>query len=90
MRGTSILDRAVDVLRRNPIPLMLIATGVGLLARGMRKDNRRKNAFARIEEEAEEIPILNTGQTHIYDPDASPLHPTQDVLETSRETSARL
>jgi hypothetical protein len=41
-------------------------------------------------DEAEDIPVLNTGQTRIYDPDASPLHPTQDLLESRREMSARV
>jgi hypothetical protein len=39
--------------------------------------------------EEESIPILNIGQARIYDPDTSPRHPTQDLLETRRETSAR-
>ena len=37
-----------------------------------------------------DIPVLNTGHARIYDPDASPLHPTQDSLESRREMSARI
>ncbi len=55
------------------------------LSRRSRDRNDRRVAL--IEEES--IPILNIGQARIYDPDTSPRHPTQDLLETRRETSAR-
>jgi hypothetical protein len=39
---------------------------------------------------AEAIPVLNTGQARVYDPDASPRHPMLDTLDSRREMSARV
>jgi hypothetical protein len=76
--------------RRNPLAALLIAAGAGwLLARSLGK-RTRDAAWHRRMDEAEDIPVLNTGQARIYDPDASPLHPTQDLLESRREMSARV
>ena len=76
--------------KRNPIPVMAIAAGAGWLLYSMGRERARGYVRHRRMDEAEEIPILNTGHARIYDPDASPLHPTQDSLESRRETSARV
>ena len=90
-RGTqfgSVLDDALEVVRRNPIPVMLVAVGVGWLMYRTAQQARTTNALdADLEDES--IPILNTGQARIYDPDISPRHPGHDVLESRREMSAR-
>jgi hypothetical protein len=39
--------------------------------------------------EEESVPVLVTGQDRVYDPDSSPRHPTQDLVETRRDMSAR-
>ena len=83
--------RALDLLRRNPALALAAAAGAGagfLLYRAGRDGRRGASARAEMLEE-ESIPILNTGQARIYDPDTSPRHPTQDLLETRREMSAR-
>jgi hypothetical protein len=49
----------------------------------MSKADRRRSP-------AEDIPVLNTGQARIYDPDVSPRHPVYDTLESRREISARI
>ena len=84
------VENALRVARRHPFALVLIAAGAGWLAHGMSQRRARLSSWQRRMDEAEEIPALNTGHARIYDPDASPLHPTQDSLESRREMSARV
>lgn len=90
-RLAGVLERAVEVVRRNPIPVMLMAAGAGWLAYRMgRRARAREQSWHERMDRAERIPVLNTGHARIYDPDASPRHPTQDSLESRREMSARV
>ena len=84
------VENASSVARRHPFAVALIAAGAGWLAHGLSKNRARSSSWHRHIDEAEEIPVLNTGQARIYDPDASPRHPTQDSLESRREMSARV
>jgi hypothetical protein len=88
----AVFDHALDVVRRNPVPVLLIAAGVGWLLHRAGQERRpalsRSAAHAATVEE-ESIPVLNTGNARVYDPDTSSLHPTQDALETRRELGAR-
>jgi hypothetical protein len=85
----SILRAAVGVARRYPLGIVLVGAGLGWLALRIRQDARDSRArFERIPS-ADEIPVLNTGQARIYDPDLSPRHPTHDRMETQRDLSAR-
>jgi Protein of unknown function (DUF3618) len=87
----SVLDTAAAVVKRNPVPVIMVAAGVGWLIHRMSKKNARTyTSYRRIEGEAAEIPVLNTGNARIYDPDISPRHPTQDSLESRREMNARM
>ena len=83
------LDTALDVVRRNPLPALLIAAGVGWLALRVAQETRAPRARFEGAPSGGDIPVLNTGQARIYDPDVSPRHPTHDLMETSREISAR-
>ena len=91
-RGVPQIDTAFDaalaVVRRNPLPVLVIAAGVGWLLHRMANDPRRRALV--VAESAERMPVLNTGAARVYDPDHSPLHPHQDLLESRRETHARL
>ena len=83
--------RALKLLRRNPALALAAAAGAGagfLLYRAGRDGRRGVSVRAETLEE-ESIPILVTGHDRIYDPDTSPRHPTQDLVETRREMSAR-
>jgi hypothetical protein len=90
IKFSSVRDAALDVVKRNPIPVMLIAAGVGWLAYRMRREARSYTPYRRIDDDAVDIPVLNTGNARIYDPDISPRHPTQDSLESRREAGARM
>lgn len=94
VRGTqfgSVVDTALSIIRRNPVPVLLVAAGVGWLLHRASQENRNRpsgrNAVAILDKES--IPVLNTGNARVYDPDTSPLHPTQDALQTRREINAR-
>jgi hypothetical protein len=83
------VGNALRAVMRNPIAAALMAAGAGWLIYGMRKSSAPKS-WRRRTSGAREIPVLNTGHARIYDPDASPLHPTWDSLESRREMSARV
>ena len=61
----STYDSALEAVRRNPVPVLLIAAGVGLLFNRMARDAERR----RTEVSAERVSALNTGAARGYDPD---------------------
>ncbi|MFL4973717.1 MAG: hypothetical protein ACJ8DT_08515 [Microvirga sp.] len=85
----ALMEHTLGLVRRYPLSA-LVTAGVaawalyGLSRRSRDRYDRRVELL-----EEESIPVLNIGQARIYDPDTSPRHPTQDLLETRRETSAR-
>ena len=83
----SVFDTALDVVRRNPLPVLLIAAGASWLAWRMAQEARRPRARFHDVPTGEEIPVLNTGEARVNDPDLSPRHPTQDLAETPGEIS---
>ena len=87
--GFGVAD-ALAAAKRNPTAAMLMAAGAGLLIGAVSERKMRSSWSRRRMAEAGRIPVLNTGQARMYDPDASPLHPTQDLLESRREMSARV
>ena len=86
-----VMDTALGILRRNPIPGLLVAAGVGWLLHRANQESRMKasSRHAVTILETESIPVLNTGNARVYDPDTSSLHPTQDSLQTRSEANAR-
>jgi hypothetical protein len=87
--GSSIVDGASDLIRRNPAPVAVMAVGLGWLLYRVTRERRSSDVLRAEIIEEESIPVLNTGQARIYDPDESPRHPGQDLLESRREMSAR-
>ncbi len=59
-------DSALEAVRRNPVPVLLIAAGVGLLFNRMARDAQRR----RTEVSAERVPTLNTGAAAATTPTA--------------------
>ena len=86
-------DNALNVVRRNPVPVALVAVGIGLLLHRMAQSQRpvasRQVRATPHPVLADDVPVLNTGAARVYDPDVSPRHPTQDSLESRRSLSAR-
>jgi ElaB/YqjD/DUF883 family membrane-anchored ribosome-binding protein len=87
-RYASVVDEALEVVRRNPVPVMLIAAGVGLLLHRLGQ-TRRPVRRRRVVVTTEEVPVMNTGQARVYDPDVSPRHPNHDVIEHAPDLSVR-
>ena len=70
-------DGALEAVRRNPVPVLLIAAGVGLLFSRMARDAERR----RTQVSAERVATLNTGTARGYDPDLPTVRPARDPLE---------
>lgn len=84
-----LMDRALTVVRNNPVPVLLVVTGLAwLITRAAREGTGERLPVVRTTA-VDDVPVMNTGHARVYDPDQSPLHPTQDVLETRREASAK-
>ena len=85
----ALMEHTLELVRRYPVSALATAGAAAWVLYGLSRRSRDRNG-RRVEVlEEESIPILNIGQARIYDPDTSPRHPTQDLLETRRETSAR-
>jgi len=88
-------DRALAVIRRNPVPVMLVAAGIGwLLHRASRAPAPRPNGYARAAAmaaamEERGVPVINTGRARVYDPDADPVHPNRDAADPGTDFIAR-
>lgn len=84
---TSGLDSAVSLAKRNPLPLMIVAAGIGWLIHRMGQDSSRSRLALSSDDEPD-VPLLNTGHARVYDPDSSTRHPAQDSLESRRDLTA--
>jgi hypothetical protein len=80
-------ERALAFVRRNPLPVLAAAGALGWLL--YRLGRERTPGLGRRAAIDDAVPVLNTGQARVYDPDASPRHPGQDLIESRREISAR-
>ncbi|KST58209.1 DUF3618 domain-containing protein [Methylobacterium sp. GXS13] len=74
---SGVYDGALEAVRRNPVPVLLIAAGVGLLFNRMARDAERR----RTQVSAERVATLNTGTARGYDPDLPTARPLRDPLE---------
>ncbi|EIZ84880.1 hypothetical protein WYO_2566 [Methylobacterium sp. GXF4] len=74
---SGVYDGALEAVRRNPVPVLLIAAGVGLLFNRMARDAERR----RTQVSAERVATLNTGTARGYDPDLPTARPARDPLE---------
>ena len=91
-RFGSMYDRALALVRRNPGPVILLAAGAGWLMYRLGKDADRRRLTPpqrALDEQEGDIPVMNDGAVHAYDPDASPRRPLHDTLESRRELSAQ-
>ena len=79
-RYGTIIDQTMDLLRRNPVPVMLVAAGVGwLIYRSGQKPARTPLARPMPYRETE-APAMNTGAARVYDPDAGAVLPADPVV----------
>jgi Protein of unknown function (DUF3618) len=86
----SALDHTLAVLRRNPVPVMLVAAGIGwLLYRMGRESDRRRAAGVAYAYDEADVPVLNETGARVYDPQAEALHPLPDAFDTPQAPAAR-
>jgi len=82
---SGVYDGALDAVRRNPVPVLLIAAGVGWLLHRMSSDAASAvNARRRVRLAEDGVPVVPTGADRVYDPDLPTRHPAKDLGETTQ------
>jgi hypothetical protein len=84
----STFDHAMAVIRRNPVPVMLVAAGLGWLMLRMTSEPPRRAARAPLAAD-EERPVLDAGPARVYEPASARIRPMQDTLESRRDLTTR-
>jgi hypothetical protein len=86
----SAFDHALGVLKRNPVPVMLVAAGIGWLLHRLSREPVRTDDYYEPMLPLEEpvVPIVSTGRARVYDPDSDPMHPNRDPLATDFDVRA--
>lgn len=79
-----LYDGALDAVRRNPIPVMLIAAGIGMLLHRASGEAGRRPARRPVTE-ADRVAVVGTGTARVYDPDEPALHPGSSVADADLE-----
>lgn len=77
-------DGALAAVRRNPVPIMLIAAGVGWLVHRMSTESRRKPVVRRVAVPVEGVPVVQTTGARVYDPDQPTRHPARELAEETQ------
>jgi len=77
-------DGALEAVRRNPVPVLLIAAGVGWLIHRMSRDGKAPVIPSRARLTAEGLPVTTTGADRIYDPDLPTQHPVKDLTNAAQ------
>ena len=72
----STYDTALDAVRRNPVPVLLIAAGIGMLFSRMGKEAERRRTHV----SAARVDTLTTDAVRDYDPDAPAARPHHDPV----------
>ncbi|MFE1602811.1 DUF3618 domain-containing protein [Methylobacterium sp. ID0610] len=83
-----LYDGALAAVRRNPVPVMLIAAGVGWLLHRVSEDARRRRHMEEAARSAEAVAVINDGAARVYDPDRPTDHPAADAV--ARPQAARI
>ena len=79
-----VYDKVLDTVRRNPVPVMLIAMGIGLLAYrlGRSAAPRRTRLIAADEDLiTEEHLLMEMEDPRLYGAEAAPLHQSDPMFE---------
>ncbi|HEX2552081.1 MAG TPA: DUF3618 domain-containing protein [Microvirga sp.] len=87
-RYASTYDSALEVIRRNPVPVMLIAAGIGwLLHRSTREQRVTPEVAFRPYDDAE-MPVVTRGQPRVYPAAPAALDPLPDTFGTGHNPAA--
>jgi hypothetical protein len=89
-RYASTYDAAIEVIRRNPVPVMLVAAGIGwLLHRATREQRVTREVAFRPYDDAE-MPVMSRGEPRVYPAPAPALDPLPDTFATGRAPAGSL
>ena len=83
-RYASMYDHTLAVIKRNPIPVMLIAAGVGWLIHRMSTEEERRTqryVSVRPPDRGDTAPLATGPAPRIYDPGPAPRMPAEATLE---------
>jgi len=86
-----VFDNALTVIKRNPVPVMLAAAGIGWLLYRLSQDSARRGSHLTYVDRAD-VPVLHPadmGDNEIYDSDVS-IQPTPSAPAMRRELGARV
>jgi hypothetical protein len=68
-RYGSVYDQTLEVIRRNPVPVMLIAAGLGWLIHRMSREPARTGVVQPVSGEAARVPAAESEPARIHDAD---------------------
>ena len=83
-RYAAVYDHTLAVIKRNPIPVMLIAAGVGwLIHRLATEEERRTRRYVSVRppDRGDAAPLPSGTAPRVYDPGTAPRWPAEATLE---------
>lgn len=99
-RYAPLFDNVLDTIRRNPVPVMLIAMGLGLLAHRIGRSSSVTRRRTRLTSEYDYVAeqdlltdpdfVADVESTRIYESDASPLQPGDEMFDRRRSMNSRI
>ncbi|MBF9234472.1 DUF3618 domain-containing protein [Microvirga alba] len=87
-RYAPLFDNMMTAIRRHPVPVMLVAAGIGLLLHRARHAPAGVSRSPRLMDQ--EDVAAEPEDTRLYGSGASPLQPPQDMFERRRVTNSRI
>jgi ElaB/YqjD/DUF883 family membrane-anchored ribosome-binding protein len=84
----SVMDDTLDAIRRNPVPVLLVAAGLGLLFHRMTERSRMARRSP-LDPYDDGVPVIRPRGARIYDPDLARAHPASDTMPPRRAHDAR-
>ncbi|MGO4573179.1 DUF3618 domain-containing protein [Microvirga sp. 2TAF3] len=86
-RYAPVFDNVLTTIRRNPVPVMLVAAGIGLFLHRLGRTPKARTHTRLMTDE--DIPAYPE-EPRLYEPGASTLQSPQDVMERRRGVNIRI
>ncbi|NIX76143.1 DUF3618 domain-containing protein [Microvirga terricola] len=87
-RYATLFENVLDTIKRHPIPVLLVAAGVGYLVRHARHRPPAQHRSTRLMDE--EDVMGEPEDFRLYGSGASPFQPPEEALERRRVTTSRI
>ena len=85
-RYASMFDNTLEIIKRNPIPVMLIAAGVGwLIHRMTTEEGSQTQRYVSIRPPEHSVAPLGTGTSRVYDTGTVLHHSGEERLDPPRQ-----